>query len=90
MHIQDIFASAPTTFSFEFFPPKTDEASDQLFGTIAQLDAIGSAPGHTTVAMWLQSPPHRANLLDRRIRVAGFGIARGTGGRIVVTADFGG
>ena len=36
MHIQDIFRQHPTTFSFEFFPPKTDEASEELFRTIAQ------------------------------------------------------
>jgi methylenetetrahydrofolate reductase (NADPH) len=41
MHIQDIFKTRPTTFSFEFFPPKTDKASDELFATIAQLQALG-------------------------------------------------
>jgi methylenetetrahydrofolate reductase (NADPH) len=40
MHIQDIFQTRPTTFSFEFFPPKTDKASDELFGIIAQLQAL--------------------------------------------------
>ncbi len=40
MHIQDIFQSTPTTFSFEFFPPKTDKASDELFETIAHLQAL--------------------------------------------------
>ena len=35
-HIQD----APTTFSFEFFPPKTDHASKELFATIAHLQAL--------------------------------------------------
>jgi methylenetetrahydrofolate reductase (NADPH) len=40
MHIQDIFRAHPITFSFEFFPPKTDEASGQLFDTIAQLQAL--------------------------------------------------
>lgn len=40
MHILDIFAAHPTTFSFEFFPPKTSEASQQLFRTIAQLAAL--------------------------------------------------
>lgn len=37
MHIADIFAAHPTTFSFEFFPPKTDEAATELFHTIARL-----------------------------------------------------
>ncbi|MEA2631583.1 MAG: methylenetetrahydrofolate reductase [Chloroflexota bacterium] len=40
MHIHDIFQAHPTTFSFEFFPPKTDEASEELFTTIAQLQAL--------------------------------------------------
>jgi methylenetetrahydrofolate reductase (NADPH) len=40
MHIQDIFTQHPTTFSFEFFPPKTDEASEELFLTIAALQAL--------------------------------------------------
>src|SRR5919106_6355305 len=41
MHIQDIFVSHRTTFSFEFFPPKTDAASEELFATIARLQALG-------------------------------------------------
>jgi methylenetetrahydrofolate reductase (NADPH) len=40
MHIRDIFAAHPTTFSFEFFPPKTDEASEELFKTIAALQTL--------------------------------------------------
>ncbi len=40
MHIQDIFAKHPTTFSFEFFPPKTEAASEALYETIAQLQAL--------------------------------------------------
>ncbi|MDX2037500.1 MAG: methylenetetrahydrofolate reductase [NAD(P)H] [Isosphaeraceae bacterium] len=40
MHILDIFAANPTTFSFEFFPPKTDAASAELFETIAELQTL--------------------------------------------------
>lgn len=40
MHIRDIFQTRPTTFSFEFFPPKTDRASGELFQTIAQLQEL--------------------------------------------------
>ena len=43
MHIQDIFAAHPTTFSFEFFPPKTAETSEQLFQTISHLEALKPA-----------------------------------------------
>ncbi len=40
MHISDIFARDPITFSFEFFPPKTTEASEQLFTTISNLQEL--------------------------------------------------
>ncbi len=40
MHIRDIFYQHRTTFSFEFFPPKTDEASNELFATIARLEEL--------------------------------------------------
>lgn len=40
MHIRDILARDRTTFSFEFFPPKTDAASEELFRTIAQLQEL--------------------------------------------------
>ncbi|HKA08739.1 MAG TPA: methylenetetrahydrofolate reductase [NAD(P)H] [Gemmataceae bacterium] len=40
MHIQDIFRQHPITISFEFFPPKTDEASAELFLTIASLQSL--------------------------------------------------
>src|ERR1700739_3858239 len=40
MHIHDIFQAHPTTFSFEFFPPKTDEASEELFANIARLQVL--------------------------------------------------
>lgn len=40
MHILDIFARHRTTFSFEFFPPATDAASEELFRTIASLQEL--------------------------------------------------
>ena len=40
MHIRDIFEAHQTTFSFEFFPPKTDEASEELFTTIVRLQEL--------------------------------------------------
>jgi len=43
MHIQDIFRQHATTISFEFFPPKTDEASEELFKTIASMQAMKPA-----------------------------------------------
>jgi len=38
--IRDILSSTNTTFSFEFFPPKTHDAWDKLFDTIADLRAL--------------------------------------------------
>ena len=38
MHISDIFAQHPTTFSFEFFPPKTAETAEKLYATITELE----------------------------------------------------
>src|SRR5262245_26050011 len=40
MHIQDIFREHRTTFSFEFFPPKTPEAWEELFVTVAHLQEL--------------------------------------------------
>lgn len=40
MHIRDIFRDHRTTFSFEFFPPKSDEASEELFVNIARLEEL--------------------------------------------------
>jgi methylenetetrahydrofolate reductase (NADPH) len=40
MHIRDIFAAHKTTFSFEFFPPKKDEAWDDLFTAIVCLQGL--------------------------------------------------
>ncbi len=40
MHISDIFQRHATTFSFEFFPPKNDQAADALFTHIAQLESL--------------------------------------------------
>jgi methylenetetrahydrofolate reductase (NADPH) len=40
MHIQDIFRQHRTTISFEFFPPKTDAASADLFAHIARLQEL--------------------------------------------------
>jgi uncharacterized protein YkwD len=40
------------------------------------------------VRMWIQSPPHRENLLDRGFRRVGIGLAGGS--TIMATADFAG
>lgn len=40
MHAQDLFNRQRTTFSFEFFPPRTPEAAEQLYSAIAELEAL--------------------------------------------------
>ena len=40
MHIQDVFANNQTTFSFEFFPPKSEAAAEALYATIAELKQL--------------------------------------------------
>ena len=61
-------------------------------GTAAGEDlAVASRPTEA-VAMWLESPGHRANLLSPTFRTVGLGLVRGTWngrGALYVTADFG-
>lgn len=40
MHIQDVFANNKTTFSFEFFPPKSEAAAEALYQSIAELKTL--------------------------------------------------
>ena len=40
MHIQDVFNTYKTTFSFEFFPPKSDAAAQSLYQSIAELKPL--------------------------------------------------
>ena len=39
MHIHDIFSKHSTTLSFEFFPPKTQKASENLYTAIQELES---------------------------------------------------
>lgn len=43
MHIQDLFAQHTTTFSFEFFPPKSEESAEALYATITDLASLKPA-----------------------------------------------
>ena len=40
MHAQDLFDRQRTTFSFEFFPPRTAETAEQLYAAITDLEAL--------------------------------------------------
>jgi uncharacterized protein YkwD len=52
--------------------------------------AYGTQPlaAAAIVQMWIASPPHRENLLDRSFRLIGVGVAGGS--RKLITADFAG
>ena len=41
MHVGDIFERDSITFSFEFFPPRSDAAWDELFRRISEFEALG-------------------------------------------------
>lgn len=43
MHILDILQQRQTTFSFEFFPPKTDASASELFEAIKELEPLHPA-----------------------------------------------
>jgi len=40
MHISDIFRTTTSTCSFEFFPPKTEKAANQLYETLRSLERL--------------------------------------------------
>ncbi|MEM1207896.1 MAG: methylenetetrahydrofolate reductase [NAD(P)H] [Planctomycetota bacterium] len=40
MHINDVFDRDGTTFSFEFFPPKTEASAEALYATIRELESL--------------------------------------------------
>jgi methylenetetrahydrofolate reductase (NADPH) len=40
MHFQDLFARHPASFSFEFFPPRTPAAAEDLFRSVAELEQL--------------------------------------------------
>ena len=47
MHITDIINKGRPTFSFEFFPPKSERASESLFETIKDLESL--APSYVSI-----------------------------------------
>jgi len=62
------------------------------FNTIAEniLDGAASLTPGQMESAWMQSPPHRENILNGTYRAAGVGIAYSPDGRVWVAVDFGG
>ena len=50
--------------------------------------ALGNVPAERIVDKWMESPGHRANILDPQLSYVGFGAARGESGRWYVVQDF--
>ena len=65
MHIRDIFAAHPTTFSFEFFPPKTDVAWEELFRNIARLQELDPSFVSVTYGAGGSTRQHTHDLVAR-------------------------
>ncbi len=62
MHIRDLIADQPRTFSFEFFPPKTPQGAEQLMGAAAELRELGPSfvsvtygAGGSNAGAWLET-----------------------------------
>ncbi|MFL5342978.1 MAG: methylenetetrahydrofolate reductase [NAD(P)H] [Gemmataceae bacterium] len=65
MHIRDIFAAHPTTFSFEFFPPKSDAAWEELFRNIARLQELEPSFVSVTYGAGGSTRQHTHDLIAR-------------------------
>lgn len=66
--------------------PKSHKMAENL----ALVSGCGPDTARRTVSMWMNSPAHRANLLNPRMRWVGAGAASSKGcGTTVLTADFG-
>ena len=62
------------------------------YNTIAEniLDGAATLSPDQMESAWMQSPPHRENILNGTYRAAGVGIAYSPDGRVWVAVDFGG
>lgn len=57
---------------------------------IAEVPGCDAEAARSLVRLWMDSPPHRANLLDPRLRVTGGGAwTAGDCDAVMVTADYG-
>jgi uncharacterized protein YkwD len=58
---------------------------------LAMVSGCNRAAARTTVSMWMASPGHRANLLNRRFRFVGVGAFTDADCSLtILTADYGG
>jgi uncharacterized protein YkwD len=64
-------------------------AGYQITGTWAENIARGYPSPEAVMDGWLNSPGHRANILNCSLRAIGVGVVRSAGGRVYWTQDFG-
>lgn len=65
MRVKDILAKQHSTFSFEFFPPKTEDGWDKLFTSISELVPLKPAYVSVTYGAGGSTRDHTHNLVVR-------------------------
>jgi methylenetetrahydrofolate reductase (NADPH) len=68
MHITDIFARDTATYSFEFFPPRTDAAWGTLFERISEFEALAPSFVSVTYGAGGSTRQHTHELVVRLLR----------------------
>jgi methylenetetrahydrofolate reductase (NADPH) len=66
MKIRSLFSGSGPVFSFEFFPPKTDEGERKLLETVHRLKALG--PSFVSVTKTGAKPPEKTIEITARIK----------------------
>ena len=63
--------------------------NQRMAENLAMVPSCNAATARVVVRMWMNSPGHRANLLDPRLRSTGVGVVLNPGcTRVMVTADY--
>jgi methylenetetrahydrofolate reductase (NADPH) len=66
MRIRELFSGSRPVFSFEFFPPKTDEGETKLLETVHRLKELG--PSFVSVTKTGGKPPEKTIELTARLK----------------------
>jgi methylenetetrahydrofolate reductase (NADPH) len=66
MHIRELFSANEPVFSFEFFPPKSDDGERKLLDTVRRLKEL--SPGFVSVTKTGAKPPEKTIEITARIK----------------------
>src|SRR5262245_60617287 len=66
MRIRDLYSTKEPVFSFEFFPPKTDEGERKLLETVRRLREL--SPAFVSVTKTGAKPPEKTVEITARIK----------------------